>query len=124
MFTIAPYCFTSTLSFRNQKPAEESIQALEKAIVRQTTYSKMNELAKINSWNIFIRKLVNEVQEFTESFLTEVRTETAEKRYEKLLDNYSDLIHKIPLKHLSSFLGIAPQSLSRIRKKLHENIKT
>lgn len=121
-FTIAPYLFTSTLSFRNQKPANESIQAIEKSIVWQTTFSKMNELTKLNSWNHFVKKVVNEVQEFAESLLMEVRTETAEKRYEKLLEKHSDLIHKIPLKHLSSFLGIAPQSLSRIRKKLQENM--
>ncbi len=84
----------------------------------------MNELEKIESWNTFIRKLVNEVQEYTETFLMEVRTETAEKRYEKLMQRYPTVIHKIPLKHLSSFLGIAPQSLSRIRKKLHENRKS
>ena len=121
-FTIAPYLFTSTLSFRNQKPANESIQAIEKSIVWQTTYSKMNDLTKLNSWNHFVKKVGNEVQAFAESLLMEVRTETAEKRYEMLLEKHSDLIHKIPLKHLSSFLGIAPQSLSRIRKKLQENM--
>ncbi len=123
-FTIAPYCFTSKISFRHQKPAEESIQALEKSVIWQVSYNKMNELEKIESWNTFIRKLVNEVQEYTETFLMEVRTETAEKRYEKLMQRYPTVIHKIPLKHLSSFLGIAPQSLSRIRKKLHENRKS
>ncbi|MCB2196424.1 MAG: Crp/Fnr family transcriptional regulator [Bacteroidetes bacterium] len=119
-FTIAPYLFTSTLSFRNQKPAKESIQAIEKCIVWRTSYHKMRELTKLNSWNLFTSKVVNEVQEFAESLLLEVRTETAEKRYEKLLTEYSDIIDKISLKHLSSFLGIAPQSLSRIRKKLQE----
>jgi CRP-like cAMP-binding protein len=123
-FTIAPYCFTSKLSFRNQEPAQESIQAIEKSIVWQMSYSKMNELKKNNSWNDFIRKLIYEVQDFTDTFLMEVRTETAEKRYEKLLDKYPTIIHKIPLKYLSSFLGIAPQSLSRIRKKIHVNRKS
>ena len=32
-FTVAPYCFTSKDSFRNQLPARESIQALEKTVV-------------------------------------------------------------------------------------------
>ena len=54
----------------------------------------------------------------------EVRTETAEERYQKLMHKYPVIIQKIPLKHLASFLGIAPQSMSRIRKKLHENRKS
>lgn len=123
-FTIAPYCFTSKSSFRNQEPAQESIQAIEESALWQMSFSKMNELTKINSWNVFIRKLIHEVQDFTDSFLMEVRTETAEKRYEKLLEKYSTIIHKIPLKYLSSFLGIAPQSLSRIRKKIQVNRKS
>jgi len=40
------------------------------------------------------------------------------EKYQGFMDKYlEELVQKIPLKHLSSFLGIAPQSLSRIRKK-------
>lgn len=120
IFTAAPNCFTSTTSFRSQKPSMEYIQALEKSIVWQVSFSRVYELAKLNSWNDFIRKFVHEVREFAEELLMEVRTETAEIRYEKLVKQYPTLIQKIPLKHLSSFLGIAPQSLSRIRKKLYQ----
>lgn len=117
-FTIAPYFFTSRTSFRKQEPSKEGIQALEETIVWQTSYHQYKQLEGINSWNIFIRKLLNEIQEFSESFYLESRTMTAEARYKKLLKTYPEtLLQKIPLKHLSSFLGIAPQSLSRIRKK-------
>lgn len=121
-FTIAPYCFTSKISFRNQKTSNEGIQALEKTKVWQISKINYMKLEKLNSWNIFMRKLLNEIQEFSESFYLDIRTLTAEDRYIKILDNYpNELIQKIPLKHLSSFLGIAPQSLSRIRKKIQEN---
>ena len=124
-FTIAPYCFTSKISFRNQSPAGESIQALEKTVVWRITYEQYKNLEKLNSWNIFMRKLLNEIQEFTEKLMLESKTQTAESRYQYLLDNYpADLLQKIPLKHLASFLGIAPQSLSRIRNNLHKNRRT
>lgn len=117
-FTIAPYCFTSRISFRKQEPSNEGIQALEETIVWQTTYHQYKRLEELNTWNVFIRKILNEIQEFSESFYMEARTMTAEARYKKLMTNYPEtLIQKIPLKHLSSFLGVAPQSLSRIRKK-------
>ena len=124
-FTIAPYCFTSKISFRKQEPSNEGIQALEKSVVWQISYSQYKKLEELNTWNIFIRKVLNEIQEFSESFYLEARTMTAEARYKKLLEGYpADLIQKIPLRHLSSFLGIAPQSLSRIRKKIHLNSKS
>lgn len=116
-FTLAPYCFTSKDSFRQQKPAKESIQALEKTIVWKTTLRQANELLELKSWNTFTRKFVHEVQSHVEELLMESKTETAEERYRKLMIKYPEIIQKIPLKHLSTFLGIAPQSLSRIRKK-------
>lgn len=121
IFTAAPNCFTSTTSFRSQKPSKEYIQALENSIVWQISFSQVNQLAELNSWNDFIRKFIHEVREFAEELLMEVRTETAETRYDKLMEKYPILVQKIPLKYLASFLGIAPQSLSRIRKKLNQN---
>jgi CRP-like cAMP-binding protein len=117
-FTEAPYFFTSQASFNFQKPATENIQAIEKSTVWQVSYHQVNELYKLKSWTDFARKIVQEVQFFTEEILEELQTETAEFRYEKMLKVEPELLNRIPLKILASYLGIAPQSLSRIRKKL------
>ncbi len=123
-FTIAPYCFTSKISFRKQEASCEGIQALERTKVWRISFANYKKLEAFNSWNIFIRKLLNEIQEFGETFYLDIRTMTAEARYKKILEEYpEELLQKIPLKHLSSFLGVAPQSLSRIRKKINENSK-
>jgi CRP/FNR family transcriptional regulator, anaerobic regulatory protein len=122
-FTIAPYCFTSKISFRKQSESTEGIQALEKSIVWQISYGQFKKLEELHSWNVFIRKLLNEIQEFSESFYMDIRTMTAEERYINILKDYpGELIQKIPLKHLASFLGVAPQSLSRIRKNIQKTI--
>lgn len=121
-FTIAPYCFTSIISFRNQSPSAESIQALEDTVTWRIHYDRYLELARLESWNVFVRKIANEVQEFSEKLMLESKTQTAEYRYMQLIKEYpADLIQKIPLKYMATFLGIAPQSLSRIRNKLHKN---
>ena len=117
-FTEAPYFFTSQASFNSQKSANENIQAIEKSVVWQISYKQVNELYKLKSWTDFARKIIQEVQFFTEEILEELQTETAEFRYEKMLQNKPKLLKRIPLKILASYLGIAPQSLSRIRKKL------
>ena len=117
-FTKAPYCFTSQVSFNSEKPTTENIQAIEKSIVWQATLKQTNDLLELKSWSTFVRKLIQEVQYFTEEILQEIQTETAEKRYEKMLVNEPLLLQRIPLKYLASYFSIAPQSLSRIRKKI------
>ncbi len=123
-FTTAPYCFTSQASFNQEKPTTENIQAIEKAIVWQITLQQSNALFELKSWTNFARKIIQEVQYFTEEILEEMQTETAEFRYKKMLKNDPQLANRIPLKYLASYFGIAPQSLSRIRKKIIENDKS
>lgn len=43
---------------------------------------------------------------------------TPEQRYLNLLKKSPEIMHKIPQKHISTYLGITPQSLSRIRKRI------
>jgi CRP/FNR family transcriptional regulator, anaerobic regulatory protein len=42
----------------------------------------------------------------------------AEQRYQKMMDQQSHFIQNIPLQYIASYLGIKPQSLSRIRKQV------
>lgn len=46
----------------------------------------------------------------------DLQTLTASKRYQKLIKEHPGIIQKIPLYHIASYLGIAPKSLSRIRR--------
>jgi CRP-like cAMP-binding protein len=115
-FTSAPYCFTSIESFTKQKPAEESIQTLEESVIWFAAKNKLEQLKKLNCWDEFTRKLLQEVQQYTRNSILELKTKTADQRYKELLINKPEVIQRIPLKYLSGYLGIAPQSLSRIRK--------
>ena len=117
-FTEAPYLFTSQLSYNQQIAASESIQAIEKSVLYQITKEQADELMALKSWQTFAQKITQEVQFFTEEILEALQTETAEERYIKMLEQEQDLLQRVPLKILASYLGIAPQSLSRIRKKI------
>lgn len=117
-FTEAPYCFTSQRSFSNNMPSEDNIDVLKESIVWEMSKTDAFDLLKIFAWSEFIRKLIQEVQFFTEQILEEIQNETAEDRYKEMMLNRKNLIGNVPLKHIASYLGIAPQSLSRIRKKI------
>ncbi len=123
-FTEAPYCFTSQASFTTEKPAAENIQAIEPSVIWQTSLKQANHLLEGKGWNTFIRKLIQEVQYYTEEILQEIQTETAESRYTKMIETNPRLLQRVPLKYLASYFGIAPQSLSRIRKKIAQQHRT
>ncbi len=118
-FTEAPYMFTAQQSFNLRVPAREGIQAIEDSIVWRMNHDDAFRLLELKIWSEFIRKLVQEVQFFTEEILTEMQTETAENRYRALLQDSPELIQRVPLKYLASYLGVAQPSLSRIRKNIH-----
>ena len=115
-FTDVPYCFTSIRSFEAQIPATESIETLEDTVLWAMSAENVKTLFNLPAWNTFARKLIQEVQTYTDEILEDLQTETAENRYKKMLFDNDPLLQRVPLKHIASYLGIAPQSLSRIRK--------
>jgi CRP/FNR family transcriptional regulator, anaerobic regulatory protein len=117
-FTEAPYTFTSQRSFADQLPATENVEALEVSVVWQVRRAEAYALLAVPAWATFIRRLMQQVQQYTEHILEELQTETAERRYRALLRERPQLVQRVPLRHLASYLGIAPQSLSRIRRNL------
>ncbi|MFD2571577.1 Crp/Fnr family transcriptional regulator [Spirosoma soli] len=124
-FTFDNYLFTSQYSFSTRQPAKENIQAVADCTLLQITYTDLQTLyEQIPTWRIFIQAVIQEVSHFTEEILTELQTETAEARYRKMLTEEPEMIQRIPLKYLASYLGIAPQSLSRIRKNMLRQART
>ncbi len=50
--------------------------------------------------------------------VNEFQTDSLEQRYLNLIEHHEDLFQMAPLQHLASYLGVKPQSLSRIRAKI------
>ena len=116
-FTQPPYCFTSQRSFTKDIPTNDNIEVLKDSIVWEISKQDAFSLLSITNWSEFVRKLIQEVQFYTEQILEEAQNNTAEERYVKLLEENNSILQNVPLKDIASYLGIAPQSLSRIRKK-------
>ncbi len=117
-FTEPPYVFTSIRSLSTGSPATESISTVTACRGLQISAVDNEALLQTPAYAAFVRKLIAEVQGFTEDILLEAQALSAEDRYCALLEDRPTLIQQLPLKYLASYLGIAPQSLSRIRKRL------
>jgi CRP-like cAMP-binding protein len=55
---------------------------------------------------------------YNENRSRELSALNAEERYLKLLKDYPEIIQHVPIQYIASFLGMKPESLSRIRRKI------
>ncbi|MFD0798425.1 Crp/Fnr family transcriptional regulator [Maribacter chungangensis] len=109
-------------AFIEQRKTSCFIQCLEPTIIVALPFKKIYESYDNFKNSQWYGRLVAEnalaiVTDRVESFLLN----TAQERYVQFIKNNPALINRISLTHLSSFLGVERQSLSRIRKRLIEN---
>jgi CRP-like cAMP-binding protein len=111
----------NNLSRLSNSPSTISIKAIEESeilIIKQSDITdlylkipKIERLGRILTEQAFI-KFVEQTIDF--------QTLTAKERYENLLKKHPEIFQKVQLYHIANYLGIAPKSLSRIRKELFE----
>lgn len=109
-------------SFLKKTSAELNVQALDNYEVILFTCGQLMELFNMNIDTQKFRATLAERSMFGwRSIALALHFDTAEERYMELLNDYPDIEKEIPLKHIASTLGISPETLSRIRKKLDKN---
>lgn len=106
-------------SFLQQKPSKMSIEAVTRSIVWHAKREDINALlADVPQLkDFFMQVSIGAISGLQERILSAV-TLTAKEHYRELSNQQPDLIRKVPQYHLASYLGITPESLSRIRKEL------
>lgn len=96
--------------------SKKGIQTLEKttliAIPAKELFDLYDTYPEIER---LFRKIFEEAHVKTIHRLESIQFHTAEERYQNLLKEESELIKRIPLKHIATYLGITAVSLSRIR---------
>jgi CRP-like cAMP-binding protein len=110
-------------SFLPQKPSSKIIQALEDSNVLVISHSDLQLLyANVREGERYGRIAVEAVFLQMLKDINSFYTETPEVRYEGFLNNHPDLQQRISQYHIASFVGVKPQSLSRIRKRIFNRI--
>lgn len=97
--------------------SEEALQTITQCELLYISKTDLEELYSINhKWHILVRKLLESALIEKEERIIEQLTLTAQDKYAKLLQKHPDIILNVPVKYIASFIGIQPESLSRIRK--------
>jgi len=106
-------------SFYSGTPSRFNIQVLEDCEIFQADLKKWEDaLNQIPIFEKWYRIKTRKSYEATQQKIIDTQTESAEEKYLKLLNNSPEIVQRIPQHYIASFLGIKPQSLSRIRKNI------
>lgn len=110
---VTPSCVTS------KKPSEYYVSATEDSIITVSTPDMEQEVfEKFPKFEKLCRLLSEDLLAKNQIDFDQFKTSTPEQRYQSLIDNRPDLIQRVPQHQLASFLGITPQSLSRLRSRM------
>ena len=108
-------------SFHHQKPSIYYIQALEESeLLLLDRENFLHVCEQIPKYKIFHEGKVQRNYYSTLKRLSLLKSGTAEKKYLALMKELPQLFQRIPLHYIASYLGIEPESLSRLRKRLTE----
>ena len=106
-------------SFLPQLPSTKIIQALEDCEILQISYPALQDLYRsVRGGERFGRLVIEQVFVQLLQALASLYTDTPEQRYTKLLNERPALLQRVSQYHIASYVGIKPQSLSRIRKRI------
>ena len=112
-----PFC-TSYTSFMLQRPSEIWIEALESCQVWSWDKSDVQPLFQDHpAWLRFAKAMAERLFFRKEQKEIELLKCSAEERYRHFLTHFPGLSQRIPQYHIATYLGITPESLSRIRSK-------
>lgn len=108
--------FTSLKSFYEQTPARECLTLTEASVVWQVSHPDLTALLESSlpwaRWGVrfYQQELVR-----IDGYYQQLLYKDATTRYEELIAARPDVLQRIPLGHIASYLGITDVSLSRIR---------
>lgn len=119
MFAINDWWVTDIYSFTTGQPGLLTIDAMEDSELFHLPKTALDELFiqvpkferffRIIMQNSYVREQLRTIQNLSI---------TAEERYINFVNKYPQFVQRVPLKQIASYLGITPEFLSVIRKKL------
>ncbi len=118
-FAVEDWWISDLHSFLSGLPATYNIDALQDTEVFLLEKSAREKLLdSCPKMERFFRLLIEANHVANQQRITDSLSASAEERYLKFIKTYPKLLEQVPQSHIASYLGITPQSLSRIRKEL------
>ena len=118
-FAVEGWTISDLLSFLTEEPATYNIDALEDAELLLITKSAHEQLLAMQpKYETYMRLLITGAYIALQRRLTSNISLPVEERYTTFTEMYPDIAQRVPQHMIASFMGVKPETLSRIRKKM------
>jgi len=118
-FAIEDWFISDFNSYVNQSPASLFVEALEDSTVQQIAYEDVESLCDKNpKFERFFRLVAQKSFAFSQRRVLSNLGKSAEERYLEFFNLYPSIVQRVPQYALASYLGMSPEFLSKIRKRL------
>jgi CRP-like cAMP-binding protein len=112
-------------SFRHNTPCIMNFQAMENSTLLLIKRENLYQLYKeCNKFETFGRLMAEQVAQRSTEIAMSLSADKPEERFENLIKKQPDLFLRVPQKYIANFLGISPESLSRIRSRVFAKQKS
>lgn len=114
-----PGFFTSYSNFISQQKSNEKVECITACELLRITKNDLDKLINESpAMKDFSIMVFQQSIGYNENRSRELATLSAEQRYRKLMTEQPDILRHVPIAQIASFLGMKPESLSRIRRKM------
>ena len=110
--------FGDYLSFLTDQKTDLEVICFEPCILFKISRHNFQELAKTDYGRVICQAASDSLFIHKQTQQLELLSKTAEQRYVEMLEKQPNIIQRTPNKYIASYLGITPESFSRIRKKI------
>lgn len=108
-------------SYTNQVPSKHFLECSEDSLLTIGNQSLVDQMCeRIPRLMEFIKNEVEKDAGALQERMATFMTSSPEERFSDLMDNNPSLLNRVPQHQIASYLGVTPESLSRIKKRNHQ----
>jgi CRP-like cAMP-binding protein len=112
-------CVGDFKSYLSEKPSKLTIQAIENCEFFMCFKKDLDDLIyEIPGWSNYRKRFYENLFIVMENITESILTTSPEKRYITLLNETPELINRIPQYYVAQYIGIKPESLSRMKRRI------
>jgi CRP-like cAMP-binding protein len=116
---------TDFQSFNSGTAGRMNLQAMEETTVFLIKKQNLHNLYKeCGKYETFGRLMAEQVAQRATEIAMSLSSDKPEERFQNLIKSQPDLFQRIPQKYIANFLGVSPESLSRIRNRIFHKKKS